>query len=71
MAGATQWTECADHRKGSAGETEGGGRVERHRALLPRLAGPVLKQILPAALPVASHSGARAERRHGFLGLEG
>ena len=44
---------------------EGGGGVERRRALVPRLAGPVLKQILPAALPVASHGGARGLGRRG------
>ena len=43
----------------------GGGGVERRRALVPRLAGPVLKQILPAALPVASHGGARGLGRRG------
>ena len=44
---------------------EGGGGVKHHRALVPRLAGPVLKQILPAALPVASHGGARGLGRRG------
>ena len=50
---------------------EGGGGVERRRALVPRLAGPVLKQIPPTALPVATHGGARAEKRRGFLGFGG
>ena len=50
---------------------EGGGGVERRRALVPRLAGPVLKQILPAALPVASHGGARGlgMRGRGWVGV--
>ena len=43
----------------------GGGGVERRRALVPRLAGPALKQILPAALPVASHGGARGTQKLG------